>query len=101
MDEPDVLHHLLKIEADAAALVADAQTEADKLLAEGEKQNRANYEERYTRESAAQNAEYEQKIGDLKEDHQKQLDSYRRSLEGLAIQTDCFSELLGTLLKEG
>jgi len=38
MDEPDVLQHLLEVEASAASLVADAQTESDNRIAEAEKQ---------------------------------------------------------------
>ncbi|MDR2485202.1 MAG: hypothetical protein LBD55_07395 [Treponema sp.] len=102
MNEHDVLQHLLKIEADAVALVNDALAEVDRRIAEGEKENRARYEERYGREAAVLGAGYEKQIAAIQEDHQKQLDAYRKSLDTLIIYTDKFSELVGgLLLKEG
>jgi F0F1-type ATP synthase membrane subunit b/b' len=40
-EDKDVLQHLLHLEAEASALVDDAQAEADRRVSEGEKQNRA------------------------------------------------------------
>lgn len=102
MNEHDVLQHLLKIEADAVALVNDALAEVDRRIAEGEKENRARYEERYGQEVAVLGADYEKQVAAIQEDHQKQLDAYRKSLDTLIIYTDKFSELVGgLLLKEG
>jgi vacuolar-type H+-ATPase subunit H len=47
MDDEDIVGHLLKIESEAAALVLDAQAEADRRLAEAEKRSRAAYEQQY------------------------------------------------------
>ncbi|MDR0526055.1 MAG: hypothetical protein LBG90_09335 [Spirochaetaceae bacterium] len=98
MQEPEVLRHLLKIEADAAALVDDAQIEADKRVAEAEKQNRKVYEDRYAKEFAVLNETYEQEIAGIKGDHQTQLETYRQSLESLSLRPDRFAELAGSLL---
>jgi hypothetical protein len=77
----DVLRHLLDIEADAQSLVDDAQAEADRRTAEMEKQNRARYEERYTREAALLDSRYESELGAIKDEYNKQLDEYRLNLD--------------------
>jgi vacuolar-type H+-ATPase subunit H len=51
MDNNEVLDHLLKIEAEAAALVDEAQAEADTRITEAEKQNRAAYDKRFIEEN--------------------------------------------------
>jgi hypothetical protein len=79
--DQDVLRHLLDIEADAQSLVDDAQAEADRRRAEMEKQNRARYEERYTREAAFLDSRYESEIGAIRDDYNRRLDEYRLSLE--------------------
>jgi hypothetical protein len=71
----------LDIEADAQSLVDDAQAEADRRRAEMEKQNRARYEERYTREAALLDSRYESELGAIRDDYNRQLDEYRLSLE--------------------
>jgi len=43
MENEGALEHLLKIESDAAALVSDAQEEADRRVQESEKKNRENF----------------------------------------------------------
>jgi regulator of protease activity HflC (stomatin/prohibitin superfamily) len=102
MNQPDTLRHLLQVEADAAVLVDNAQAEADKRLAEGERQNRSRYEERYAQEVAALDADFEKEIDAIKEDYQKQLDAYRRTLDTMAVQAERFSGLMSSLLiKEG
>ena len=45
MDDQELLQHLLDLDNKAAALVSDAQTEADRRITEGEKQNHARYDE--------------------------------------------------------
>ncbi|MDR0568123.1 MAG: hypothetical protein LBG87_02830 [Spirochaetaceae bacterium] len=98
MQEPEVLRHLLKVEADAAALADEAQAEADKRVAEVEKQNRALYEERYAQEVAGLEAHFGQEIAGIKGDQQSQLEAYRQSLEALPLRNSAFSELAGSLL---
>jgi uncharacterized protein YecT (DUF1311 family) len=101
MEEHNVLHHLLKIEAEAAALAEDARAEVDRRIAEGEKENRARYEERYRQETAKLEAAYEEQIAAIKKDHQKQLDGYRKSLDTMIVDAQAFSELVNKLLLEG
>ncbi|MDR1411719.1 MAG: hypothetical protein LBI91_05915 [Spirochaetaceae bacterium] len=78
--DQDVLRHLLDVEAEAQSLVDDAQAEADRRIAEMEKQNRARYEEQYTREAALLDSRYEAGLKAIREEYGKQLDEYRLGL---------------------
>ncbi|MDR2259009.1 MAG: hypothetical protein LBE14_07665, partial [Treponema sp.] len=69
----ELLTHLLKIEAEAAALVNEAQAEADRRAGEGEKTNRARYEEQYGRAAAALEAAYVRDIEGAKAAYTKEL----------------------------
>jgi vacuolar-type H+-ATPase subunit H len=101
LGEQNVLRHLLDLEAKAAALVEDAQTEVNRRFAEAERQNRALYEERYSQEAVQIEAEYEKKLAVVKEQCKKELDSYRKNLKSLPINKSQFFELLKSLLIKG
>jgi F0F1-type ATP synthase membrane subunit b/b' len=91
--EPDVLQHLLQVESQASGLVDEAQAEADRRVAESEKENRARYDERYSREAAKLNGAYETAVLAVKEDYTRQLDAYRESLSAMPVDRAAFSAL--------
>ena len=91
--EEGVLRHLLDVESQAASLVDEAQAEADRRVAEGEKENRARYDERYGLLAAKLNGEYEAAVLAVKEDYTRQLDAYASSLAAMEIQGTAFSAL--------
>jgi vacuolar-type H+-ATPase subunit H len=98
MDEHDVLGHLLQIEAEAAALMDDAQAEADKRIAEAEKHNRLNYDETFSREAGALDEEYRRETAAVREDYQKQLNAYHEHLSAMQVNEIAFFRLLEDLL---
>jgi regulator of protease activity HflC (stomatin/prohibitin superfamily) len=98
--EQNILQHLLQVESEAAALVDDAQAEADRRLAEGEKQNRQRYDDGYSREVAELDARFEGEIQAVKEDYRRQLETYRESLDRMTVNTTKFSSLVASLLFE-
>ncbi|MDR3335102.1 MAG: hypothetical protein LBT13_09510 [Treponema sp.] len=98
MDDRNVLQHLLKVEAEAAALVHDAQAEADRRLAHGEQESRLRYDEGFGREAAALEAGYEQAIAAVRADYQKQLDAYQVCLDTMTVRQDRFAALVESLL---
>ncbi|MFP3088816.1 hypothetical protein LQZ21_00635 [Treponema sp. TIM-1] len=98
MDEQDVLRHLLEVEAEASALVDNAQAEADRRITEGEKQSRRLYDERYGRETDRLEIQYGERILQVKEDYKKQLDSYRESLAALPVHNEAFIRLVESFL---
>ncbi|MDR2398462.1 MAG: hypothetical protein LBD74_06855 [Spirochaetaceae bacterium] len=98
MNEQPVLHHLLQVETEAAALVDHAQAEADLRLAEGEKQNRRRYDERYSQELTSIDAEYAQKRAALEAAYRKELAGYQENLNAMTVYKERFSALVSALL---
>jgi vacuolar-type H+-ATPase subunit H len=94
----DTLHHLLGVEAAAEALVDDAQAEADRRIAEGEKRNRTRFEERYTARAAELDTAYEREIAEITAAYQKQLDEYRADLEAMPRDQGAFSRAVERFL---
>ncbi|MDR0598267.1 MAG: hypothetical protein LBG14_07150 [Treponema sp.] len=100
-DGRDVLQRLLQVESEAAVLVDDAQAEADRRVAEGEKESRARYDRRYSQEAALLDEDYARTVLAIKEDYQKQLDAYRESLDAMPVRKDDFFALAERLLFGG
>jgi F0F1-type ATP synthase membrane subunit b/b' len=98
MEEEDVLQHLLDIEAEAASLVDDAQAEADKRTAEGEKAARALHDEEYGREAALLEAAYQEETETVRKDYEAHLNAYREELASGQVDVDGFSALASRLL---
>ncbi|GHU81038.1 hypothetical protein FACS189468_2580 [Spirochaetia bacterium] len=98
MEEQQLLQHLLEVEAQASALVNDAQTEADRRLKEGEEQNRSRHDEQYRELIKALDEEYDGQIAAIQADYNRSLDGYRESLNHMAVYGEAFSRLTGTLL---
>jgi regulator of protease activity HflC (stomatin/prohibitin superfamily) len=100
MDEQNVLRHLLQVEAEASALVDDAQAEADRRIAEGEKQNRVFFEEQYGRLIRDLEQHSAEALIRLTGDSKKELDAYRESLEVLPLDRESFGRTVDGFLRE-
>jgi len=98
MDDHEILQHLLSLENEAAALVDDAQAEADRRVSEGEKLNRSRYDETYAREVETLEVAYVQKITAVKEGYRKLLEEYGNNLKAMALNLEAFSSLAEALL---
>jgi hypothetical protein len=96
--DQDLLHHLLEVEAHAAALVEDAQTEGDRRTTEHETKCRAGYDETYAREAAELEDRYQRGYKAAKAEYQQRLDAYRGSLETMPVYQDKFFKLVSSLL---
>ena len=101
MNDEEILGHLLKIEAEAAALVHDAQAEADRRVDEGEKQNRAAYDQRYRAEAERLEAEYQQEKEHVNSRYQQELAACRARLNAIQGDTGRFAASLEALLAGG
>ena len=94
MDNNEVLGHLLKIESEAGVLVDDAQAEADKRVAEAEKQNRTAYEERYREESERLEGEFLASKERARRRYREELETYQEQISSMNVDTGRFSALL-------
>jgi vacuolar-type H+-ATPase subunit H len=97
-DEQTVLQHLLSVEVDAAALIDDAQAEADRRTAEAEKRNRVRFDEEYARETALLSENYEKETAAVKEDYRSRLEAYRQSLSSTPVDSEKFFRLVESCL---
>jgi len=101
MENNEILQHLLEIESKAATLVDDAQAEADRRVAEAEKQNRARYDEQYAKEVKALEEAFSRDIALAREEYRRQLEEYHNSLKALPPDTKAFFSLAEKLLVSG
>jgi vacuolar-type H+-ATPase subunit H len=93
MDNDNTLEHLLKIEAEAAALVKDAQAEADRRIHENEENNRKTYEERFKVEVQKHESALRKEIEKQKEKYQQMLEDYRNGISNAKTDVEKFSAL--------
>jgi vacuolar-type H+-ATPase subunit H len=94
MDNDRALEHLLKIESDAAALVSDAQAEADRRVQESEKKNREAFEQQYKTEAEMRDNALRGEREKIKKQYQKELEDYRQEISGISSDIQAFSALL-------
>ncbi|MCL2759550.1 MAG: hypothetical protein FWD22_05000 [Treponema sp.] len=95
------LEHLLEVEAEASAMVENAQKEADKRIRENEEKNRKAYEDRLKIELQKCELTLKEEKEKIKELYQKTLDEYRREIFGIKPDEQGFSALLNEYLKKG
>lgn len=98
MDNNEVLDHLLKIEQEAAALVNDAQAEADNRITEAEKQNRAAYDKRFREENERLEKGFLQSKELARQQYNKELETYKEKISSVNVNNDRFSALLDSLV---
>jgi F0F1-type ATP synthase membrane subunit b/b' len=96
--DENVLGHLLKIEAEASALVDDAQAEADRRVAEAEKRSRSCYDGEYSRRAAELEAAYSGEINQVRAEYRNRIEEYREGLEAIPVDQGRFSALLDQFL---
>jgi vacuolar-type H+-ATPase subunit H len=101
MDNKEVIDHLLKIESEAAALVNDAQAEADNRITEAEKQNRAAFDKRFLEENQRLEKEFLQSKERARQEYKKELETYKEKISSVHVNNDRFSALLDSLVLGG
>jgi vacuolar-type H+-ATPase subunit H len=98
MENKNTLDHLLKIEAEAAALVNDAQTEADRRIRENEEKNRAAHEERFKVEVKAREEALTKEEEEFRKQYRDALEKYRGEISGVNVDVPRFSALFNEFL---
>ncbi|MCL2270101.1 MAG: hypothetical protein FWC24_02030 [Treponema sp.] len=101
MDNDEILGHLLKIEAEASALVDDAQAEADRRILEAERQNHAAFGERYQREAERLENEFNAIKENARQRYQAELEAYKEKVSSIPVDVNRFCVLLDRLVTEG
>jgi len=96
----NVLDHLLKVEAEAAALVTDAQNEADRRIHDNEEKNRAVFEERLKEETHKQETSLKKEKEEINARYQTALDNFHEEIKSVNACEPRFCALLNEYLAE-
>jgi vacuolar-type H+-ATPase subunit H len=99
MENVNTLDHLLQIEAKAAALVNDAQAEADRRIHENEEKNRAAFEERFRAKAQILESDLNKEKEKIKARYDNAIEEYRKEISGINANAGKFSALLNDYLK--
>jgi len=94
----NTLDHLLKVEAEAAALVSDAQTEADRRIHENEDRNRVAYEERLKAEAVSHRLSLEKEKDIIKNQYKAAFDAFKKKISNVNVNEESFFELFNQYL---
>jgi vacuolar-type H+-ATPase subunit H len=98
IENSGTLEHLLKVEAEAAALVAEAQAEADRRLHDAEEKNRSSYEERYKAEVQKLEAFQKQEEEKCRQQYAKEIEDYKKELSSVTVDENKFFTLFNEYL---
>ena len=101
MDNDELLNHLLEIESKAAALVDDAQTEADRRVAEAEKNSRNAYDEHCHAERERLEGEFQKSKERARRQYEEAMEAHRQAISAMPADTARFSALLNRLIMGG
>ena len=97
----NTLEHLLQIEAQAAALVNDAQKEADRRVRENEEKNEQTHNELLKAEIQKQELSLEEEKTKAKNLYQKKLNDYREEISRVNAGNRLFCDLLNEYIARG
>lgn len=98
MTETDVIGHLIDIEHQAAELLLDTQTEADRRVTEAKAKADAMYKEQYESMIAELENKYKEEATAVENGHDTVMKKYCDSVDCTATDTVAFNALLDKLL---
>ena len=93
-----VLDLLLKVEAEAAALVNDAQIEADRRVHDNEEKNRVTFDERIKKEIQKQESLLKNEKEKIISEYENALEDYRNEIKNITSDESRFRDLLNKYL---
>lgn len=98
--ELDEINRLLEVEKQAAALIEDAMTEADKILSEAHVKYNEQYKSQTEKLTEKLTQEYNSSLEEIKKNHQKEIEDFKSDLEKKELNKADFDALLNKLLFE-
>ena len=88
----------MKIEAEAAALVEDAQSEAEKRIHQSEEKNRVLFDELFKIEVEMREKFLKKEIEKTKMRYQQTLEKYKEKISGVSVDEKHFMSLFNEFL---
>ncbi len=96
-NESDIIEHLLGLEHEAASLLLDAQTAADKKVSEARTRAEEAYKKQYGELLSSADVELKSECDKLKKNHEEALLSYQNRISATEKDTTAFNALLDKL----
>jgi F0F1-type ATP synthase membrane subunit b/b' len=93
-DSDQTLRQLLEVEKEAAAIVEDARTKAEEMVAEANRQTRASYNDRYREAVAVLDREREAALRKLEADYDDEMVRYQKELDGQTLNIGAFQNIV-------
>jgi F0F1-type ATP synthase membrane subunit b/b' len=92
-DSDQTLRQLLEVEKEAAAIVEDARTKAEEMVAEANRQTRASYNDRYREGVAVLDRDREAALRKLEADYDDEMAHYQKELDGQPLNIGAFQNM--------
>lgn len=96
--ESEIINHLLEVEKNASVLIDDALKEAENNKAKAVSEFNRVYKEKFDKLIAKKSMYYDNLISETKENHQKELDEYKKNLSSKSLNIDAFNKKVESLL---
>ena len=96
--EVNAINHLLEVEKNASVLIDDALKEAENNKAKAVSEFNRVYKEKFDKLIAKKSMYYDNLISETKENHQKELDEYKKILSSKSLNIDAFNKKVESLL---
>lgn len=96
--EIDVIKHLLEIEKEASQMINDAKIEAEKRISDARNKYNALFRESYDSMISKMEAEYQNNVKETEENHNKEIESFKNSLESKSQNKEEFAKFLDSYL---
>lgn len=96
--ELDEINRLLEVEKQAAALIEQAMTDADKCMADARLKYNEQFKTQVEKLTEKLTAEYNNNLEQVKLNHQKEIEEFKLSLEQKKLNQSEFDALLNKLL---
>ena len=96
--ETDIISHLLSVEQEAAALLQEAQVEADRRVSAAKAEADATFKKEYAVLVKNIDAEYEAKRKETVQRCDTQLAEYKARLAALSVDTAAFNTLFASYI---
>lgn len=96
--ELDEINRLLEVEKQAALLIEQAMTDADKKISEARSQFNEQFKSQSEKITQQLTEEYNNSIENIKQKHQKEIEAFKVSLEEKTLNQNDFNSLLNKYL---
>ena len=101
MSEIDVISHLMNVENQAATLIFEAQTVAEKNISDARATAENLYKQKYENLINDLESDYSEKIQKILKNNKNSFNEYQQKIQDLPQDIESFNKLLDTLLFEG